>query len=181
MNDLERISEAFMPVYLCKLFHDHGILDQYLPNAPMVDPDNYWVAIMEAFCAVADEVWSDFLEGWEMEKHYFSSYDMNEYYRLCRVYSCRHHISLADNPFMVKAREYVRDCLQCSGYFDCWLLTKINHEWASGIVVVEQCSYNGTDHYLEFISALLDIFGFYTSELQALKDELGEYTGREAA
>lgn len=183
MNKLEHISEAFTPVYLCKLFHDHGRLDQYLHMAPMVDPDSYWEAIMEALGAVADEMWGDYLENWDAEKYYLSTYDMNEYYRLCREYSCRHGIKLADNPYMKKAHEYVQNCLCCYGYLDYTLLTKSNHKWASGIVFVDQYSYNTPDHYLELIEALMQVFDFYTRELRVLKKELGmgENPTREAA
>ena len=57
---------------------------------------------------------------------------------------------------------------ELSGNYGWTLLTRINHQWASGIVFYHD-DYFDAYAYMELIEALLEIFHFYETELEALR------------
>jgi len=163
---LDYARSAFHSVYLCKLFHSYGKLDA-LDTGWNVDEDAWWSMVYDALEATGTLV-SAISDDWKTQ-YYLSSPEMMEYYRHCRTYCKTHGVSLKDNPFMKKAEEQVNHMLQeLSGNYGWTLLTRINHQWASGIVFYHD-DYFDAYAYMELIEALLEIFHFYETELEALR------------
>ena len=178
---IEYARQAFDAVYLCKLLHHYGKLDG-MDLDWTVHEDLWWHMSFEALQNVSGACWVECLD---MEnKYYFSDLAMMEYYRLCREYCCCFGVSLKRNPFMQKAEEYVDRLLGslCSYGYGWTLHTRINHEWASGIVCGVEDHFSA---YMDLIEVLLRIFLFYETELevlkQALSDKNNEKTRKEAA
>lgn len=174
MSRIDVAREAFVTVYLCKLFYDFGRLDMLDTNFP-VDEDYRWTLEYEAMNGISGAIWEECDENRFVQKYYFSDPAMMEYYRLCRAYCGRFGVSLKDNPYMNEASAYVHRMLRwIDGNFGYTLQTKINHEWASGIVA-------GYDEYFyshtELIEALLYIFDFYKNGVETLKAALSQETG----
>lgn len=103
---------------------------------------------------------------------YFSSNAMMEYYRLCREYGKLKGIPLGENPYMLKAKDHVREQMDVPDcYYCCYRLqTKINHKWASGLVFQYDCSY--FCEYLALFSRLLYVFEFYDDMVKELRAEV---------
>jgi len=173
---IEYARQAFDSVFICKLLHQYGKLGN-IAVGWSVDEESWWPLVHEALGYVCDKVW---IEELDMAlKYYFSDPAMMEYYHLCREYSRKTGISLKQNPFMLKAQEKVCRMLQLSSYGYRWtLLTKINHEWASGIVFGEYEDFNA---HLDLLDSLLEIFRFYETELEVLKQTLLIKNTKEAA
>jgi len=178
---IEYARQAFESVYLCKLLHHYGKLDR-MDLGWTVDEDLWWPLMLDALQNVSDACWVECLD---MEnKYYFSDPAMMEYYRLCREYCCRFGVSLKRNPFMQKAEEHVNRLLGslCSYGYGWTLHTRINHEWASGIVLGVDDQFSA---YMALIEVLLRIFLYYETELDVLKQVLSnkdkEKTKKEAA
>ena len=178
---IEDAFTAFQSVYLCKLLHHYGRLDE-LDTGWNIGEDLYWHLQYEALGCVSDAVW---LETFDAEcKYYFSSRAMMEYYRLCRVYCRRLGMKLEQNPFMRDAERYIDYLLgELPSYGYGWtLLTKINHDWASGIVLGIDEQFG--DHH-RLIEALLRIFEFYEAGVGSLKSAIAKLdenkTKKEAA
>jgi len=169
---LSRIYDAqntFSIVYVYKLFHDFGRLDK-LDSSCKIEGDYTWMALYEALQAVSDAVWIDYVESWELQKFYFSDPVMVEYYRLCRTHCQCFGGRLSENPYMKQAAEYVDHLLNLPyGNYGYTLQTKINHDWASGIVFYFDDYF---ECHMELIEVLLYIFDFYRTELEKLKSEL---------
>jgi len=174
---IECARQAFDTVYVCKLLHHYGKLKDVAAGW-IVEEDVWWPLVHEAIENACEKVWIEELDPGP--KYYFSDPAMMEYYRLCREYSRKTGVRLKQNPFMLKAGEYVRWMLQLGSYgYDWTLLTKINHEWASGIVFYLDERFNA---HLELLEALLEIFRFYETELEVLKQALSKQnTDKEAA
>lgn len=167
---IEYARRAFDSVYLCKLLHSYGKLDG-MDLGWTVDEDLWWPMTFEALQNISGAVWVECLD---MEnKYYFSDPAMMEYYRLCREYCRLFGVSLKQNPFMQKAEGYVKRLLgNLYSYGYGWTLhTRINHEWASGIVFGMDDQFDG---YTNLIEALLEIFWFYETELEVLKKALSD-------
>lgn len=179
---LDYARAAFNSVYICRLFHAYGKLNA-IDTGRNVDEDAWWSMVYEAMEAVGTLV-SVKNEDYETQ-YYLSSPEMMEYYRLCRTYCEGYCVSLKENPFMKKAEEQVNSMLRgLCGNYGWTLLTRINHQWASGIVFAHD-DYFDAYAYMELIEAFLEIFHFYQTELEALKDAVSGHqkarTQKEAA
>lgn len=190
VRDIGDAQRAFMCVYVRKLFHDNGKLEEYEFRAPdYVDADMDVEACVHGLWCISDVVWSHYSEDEQVETMYFSHRDVMEYYRLCREYGKRFKVKLRDNLYMRAAADFVRDQLDQGCYAcDYRLQTKINHEWASGIVFRMWPEFIW---HFELLVLMNRIFDFYSKELIKLKKELGmndstadngnDYLNREAA
>jgi hypothetical protein len=166
---------AFVGVYIHKVIYDNGRLDEYAAEVPeYVDCDaEYEVGYLGLFY-VTERVWyhrtSDPDYGSEVETFYFSNRDIMEYYRLCREYGKRRRVKLSANPYMLEAKRFVNDCLdQGCPVCDYLLQTKINHDWASGIVFRMWPEF---EWHFELLTLINNIFMYYKEQLQKLKKEL---------
>lgn len=171
VRDLNDASRAFMCVYIHKMLYDNGRLCDYEPCEPKyIDPDMDFEAIWNGLWNVSDAVWSWNSPSSDIETMYFSHPDIMEYYRLCRVYGKKHGVKLADNPYMKAAAEYVRLQLDQGCYACEYILqTKINHDWASGIVFRMWPEF---EWHFELLTLIINIFNYYTEQLGKLKSEL---------
>lgn len=160
---------AFQTVYIAKLFHAYDKQDNLDMNW-LVNEDGWWSMVHNALQSVTNSVWITGDDA--VIKYYFSDDTMMEYYRLCREYCRIFGVSLKDNPFMKQAGAYVSQMLaDISGYYDWFLHTRINHKWASGIVIMHGETFD-SQGYMELLEALLEIFSFYEAELSALKKSI---------
>ena len=163
---LDDVRAALDCVQLCRILHDY----KKTFCSWEACSDTWWQLVYEAFECIGDISWMDCNEYAMLQKYYFSSNAMMEYYRLCREYCHMYHVSLKENPFIKKAEKYADDMMEFpKGDFGYILQTRINHEWASGIVLYYSEYF---DSYKDMIEALLEIFDFYERELAALKSAL---------
>jgi hypothetical protein len=171
----QEVGRALICVYVYKLIHDAGRLDDYKFYAPeYVDPEMDFESSIYGLDHVTEKVWSrvsrDEDYGTGIETMYFSDPVIMEYYRRCREYGARRRVKLADNPYMLEAEAFVRRSLdQGCPVCDYKLLTKINHEWASGILFRMWPEFEW--HFALLIN-INHVFKFYKEQLHRLKKEL---------
>jgi hypothetical protein len=172
MQMIESARDAFMCVYICRIFHGYGKLER-LNTRCLAEADNWYGLVYEGAQSVCDFVE---LGGNDYEqKLYFSDPPMLEYYRLCREYCQAYGVSLKNNPFMKKANDYVNSMMyyNISGRGYGWMLhTRINHERASGILFAFSSDSFGYHDILELTEVMLEICKYYEDEVKALKKAL---------
>jgi hypothetical protein len=113
------------------------------------------------------EEYEEYCEHWHA-MYRFSSPEMREYYRLCRLYEHRERISPEENPFVRRASLHCAECARAiSAYlwfgFDCELHTRE--------LLVEICP----DEYcvsLELVRAVHDALAYYGKHVRKLALEL---------
>ena len=155
------------------MFYSYGRLNDLIKLGYDGPTENYYEIFYEALGICADAVWSDYIEDYDVNTWYFSNFCMMEYYRLCRVYGSAHRMKLKDNPYMIEAERCVESLMELGDRYGYgWSLnTKINHQWASGIVF-------RTDEYFcgeqELIMALLEIHDWYTEAVYRLRKKMLE-------
>ena len=94
---------------------------------------------------------------------------MMEFYRLCRVHAKLLRVKLHEEPFFARAKRFVYSQLYNSYTFDYTLQTKVNREYASGIVV----RFTGDFYEFEdFNMAMIGVMRFYRAEAARLKNAL---------
>ena len=136
------------------------------------DYDESYDLAMEGLSLVGDFSREYGHEDSEIVTMYFSSHAMMDYYRLCREYTNLTGVSLKSNPYMKRAESEVREQMDPADCYYCayWLQTKVNHDWASGIVFKYDCSY--FCEFLALFSRLLYVFQFYTNTVTELRKEV---------
>ena len=173
---------ALICVYVHKMVHDNGRLEEYAQYGPKyVDCEADFESAIYGLDYAAEMVWEHASHDEEVRTLYFSSTDMMEYYRLCRVYGKKHGVKLSANPYMLEAKRLVDDCLdQGCPVCEYRLQTKINHKWASGIVFRMWPEF---EWHFALLTQINRVFGFYTEQLQKLKKalEMPETIRKEAA
>lgn len=170
---LDRASSGLNMLEVAVMMHEAGredLLDEVCGCS--FDYEEDYEFATNGLYAVSDLVKDYYNQNKEIGSYYFSSHDMMAYYRLCREYGSYKGIPLKDNPYMRRAKETVHglllksDCYYC-GYI---LQTKLNHQWASGIVFYYDSSY--FYEYTALLSRMILIFQFYTETLAELRAEL---------
>lgn len=150
------ISQCLASLQIAQMFAEHGRLSDLIDTGFISTDNEFWEWYYEITDAAMCCIGMGFIEEHDVNTWYFSDDNIMEYYRLCRTYSAAHKIKLQDNPFMQQAELAVESAMDLGhAYgFGWWLNTKINHKWASGIVL-------RTDSYfrseIPLIGALLDI------------------------
>lgn len=168
---LDDITEVLPSIAIARLFYEYGRLDEMLGEGFESPDADFYMMFWELLGVCADCVYSDYDENYGVNKWYFSNRDMVEYYRLCRTYSCLRGMKLKDNPFMQSAERFVGNAMDFNGgYGYGWYLsTRINHEWASGLVFRTDEYFNGEFDLLE---ALLSIRDWYRRNLVRLREAI---------
>lgn len=160
------------------LFYSHGRLNELLQTGMEQADGDFYSYYYELLDAVMDFVCGDYLEGWEIDKWYFSSAEMNEYYRLCRSYSSLHGIKLRDNPYMREAEQFVAAAMRLPdtpGNYGWHLQTGVRHKWAAGIVFYCDCYFRGECELLEVLLSVREWFEDSARRLKCtLEDESGD-------
>lgn len=177
-------------LHMLKRYHDIGIYDAVVREAEFISEDDYYEfaelgaehvapifdfedvplnemtheSLIEEECAEQDI----YLDAHYHRVYSFSSPEMREYYRLCRLYEYREKIEPEANPFVRRADSYYCQCLRMTnGYFgagfDC--------EKHTTKLMIEVCP----DEYMiqcDLIEALHDTLEYYKEHLNALRLEL---------
>ena len=169
----EEIVDVLPSIAVARLFYVYGRLDDLL-NAGFETADNSFYEMFWALLdTIPDFISCDYVEDYDVTKWYFSFKDMMEYYRLCRAHSRLRGVKLKDNPYMRDAQRFVEYAMDLDGcYGFAWTLhTRINHQWASGIVF-------RTDEQFcaeyELLDALLSIADWYKCHLDPLRKAVAE-------
>ena len=162
--------------YAC-LCHKYGKLERFIEAGNDAPTNDYYECCCEAFEIAADVLWSYYKEDWCVTSYYFSFQAMMDYYRLCRVYGKRRHIRLKDNPFMLEAEKFVDEAMDLGcGYYGFCLQTKVNHRWASGIVIyIDENGFNTEFELIEAMFAIGDWYARAERFLWSLLDKEGAF------
>lgn len=157
----DEMGESLSVLHYAMLFWEHDRLDEFLSVNPdeLYESDPY-ETFFNCIGLTAGFVCENYVEDYDYNRWYFSDPCMLEYYRLCRNYGSLHRQKLKDNPYMKEAENFVDMALTfSSGGCGYWLLTKVNHACASGIVFCTDENYFGGE--LELIDGLLNIMAWY--------------------
>ena len=168
----EEMIDLLPNLHWAMLCYEYGKLENYIAQGNKELHEDYYSSFYDVLSIASDFIAMDYLEDYCENKYYFGFTSMSEYYRLCRDYCNAHHVSLKQNPYMEQAYRFVNAAmdLDCSGGYAYTLQTKINHEWASGLVVVTDESFFRDEFHLA--EALLRINDWYTQALERLKADL---------
>ncbi len=172
MHKISNLYDCLMSLHCASLLHGYGLLDEFIASGNRELSDDYYEIYYDVISLAADFKAFDYIECFELEKSYFSNKSMLEYYKLCRQYGSAHGMKLKDNPYMKAAEKFVNSALNLGGMGYDWILqTKVNHEWASGIVFITDWNYNCS---FELLEALLEIREWYTYAVIRLRGKLLE-------
>ena len=173
----ENILEVLPSIRLTRLFYICGKWDVFLKIGFMEANYDYYDVFWEMIEAATDFTALDFSADMCITKWYFSFEAMVEYYRLCRVYSELNGLKLRDNPFMQSAQHYVEFAMDLNGHIGyAWhLKTRINHKWASGIVLYTDENFCAE---YELLEALLSIGSWFQHHLKRLRGIVEEERGK---
>ena len=156
------------------LCYEYGKLEDYLEQGNKELYNDYYQGYFDVLSIAADFINEDYLDDFDEDKYYFGFQSMNEYYRLCRDYCNARHVSLKQNPYMAEARQFVNTAMDLDGYggYGYVLHTKINHEWASGLLVIIDATCFNAEY--DLAEALLSINAWYTRGVERLKNDLAK-------
>ena len=169
----EEIVDVLPSITVARLFYVYGRLDDLLNAGFETADDGFYEMFWELLDTIPDFISYDYNEYSGVTKWYFGFKDMMEYYRLCRAHSRLCGVKLKDNPYMRDAQRFVEYAMDLDGYYGfAWTLhTRINHQWASGIVFRIDEDFNGEFDLLE---ALLSIADWYKCHLEPLRKAVEE-------
>lgn len=167
--DYDYISDSLPMIFAAKNLYDADRTDILCDINDAIDSDNCYTFSLEALEHICDFVAADYNEEREVSSYYFSDESIMKYYRLCRKYSKQKGISLKENPYMQRAEQEVSEWLSSSCYYCGYILqTKLNHEWASGIVFYYDVNFFEFDALLE---RMVNIIDFFRCEVETLDNE----------
>ncbi len=172
MTNIDELNRLLWSLDLSSVLSRFGLLDEVISMENEILSDDYISMYYDAMCFAADYIYSDYIEDYGFDKCYFSNKSMTEYYKLCHQYGRTHRVKMKDNPYTKEAKSFVNSAmnLACNGYG--WKLkTKVNNEFASGIVVVTDDYFDGQNDLLE---AMLEIRQWYTDAVIRLRGKLME-------
>ncbi len=171
--DKEQISYHIHSFRYAKLFHEHGMLNEFIDAGFRVPDEDMRFSIYELCSLCTDVCYLGFSEDDCVSMWYFINHSMLEYYKLCREYGSKHRLKLKANPYMIEAEKFVSEVMYLHGcYGFAWHLNaKVGHAGASGLIFHTDDYFNGE---FELISALLEIRAWYLDGVQRLKNILSE-------
>ena len=168
---IENYLESFHYAILC---YEYGKLDDFIAAGNISPHEDSYSCFFDILNFAPDFYNVHYNDDFCVSTFYICYDAMMEYYRLCRVYSRRRKIPLKENPFMREAERYVESAFDYDSYggYAFLLQTKVNHKWASGIVVkVDENCFND---YFSFAEAVLSVGDWYGKAVERLKKELAE-------
>ena len=178
----ERDIQDMLPsIHWAILCYEYGKLDEFIASGNSGPFDEYYSCFWDVLQFASDFLFCEELEDYEAQKYYFGFKSMSEYYRLCRDYCVQRGVRLKDNPYMREAERFVENAMDFGmgsyGGYSFLLQTKINHKWASGLLVL-------TDDYcfrseFELTEAILSIGAWYKDAVARLKNDLQSYVPEE--
>ena len=172
MVDEYVVQEQLASIEYALLCYDYGKLDDFLKTGNREATEDYINCYYGAIEVATDFFESCYYEASNETKFYFSYRAMVEYYRLCRIHSSKHGLRLRDDPYMLDALRFVQQMFDFgyTGGYSVHLQTKINHEWASGLVIHLDDSYFTAEY--ELAEALLEIGAWYERNCMLLRETL---------
>lgn len=176
----DEINEVLPSITIARLFYIYGRLDDLLNSGFEAADSDFYEMFWELLYRIPDFCSYDYDEYSGLTKWYFSFKDMMEYYRLCRAFSRLRRVKLKDNPYMRDAQQFVEYVMNFDSYYGYgWTLhTRINHQWASGIVFrIDE----GFDGEFDLLEALLSIADWYKCHLDPLRKAVEEAENAVAA
>ena len=172
MTDEYVVQEELTSIEYALLCYDYGKLDEFLKTGNEEASEDYINCFYGALDVATDFFESQYYEISSETKFYFSYRAIVEYYRLCRIHSSKHGLKLRNDPYMKEALRFVQGMFDFgyNGGYSVHLQTKINHEWASGLVIHLDESYFTAE--FELAEALLEIGAGYEESCRRLREEL---------
>lgn len=143
----------------------------------VMDRDLEWELAWELRVHTFDHYFNDYLDDYGNAKEFFSDSSMIEFYRLCRTHASLHSMKLKEDPFYVHAEDFVDEVMRSIeddpyGYGYGWtLLTKINHECASGLIIYTS---DGFSQYTSMSLEISVIPDYYRSQCTVLRKEIAK-------
>lgn len=170
----ERILEMLPSIQYAMLCDSYGKLDKFIGYGNKSPHEDWCECYYDAIGAATDLFDGNYNETYEVHTLYVSFASMVEFYRLCRVYGKLHHVRLKDNPYVREAFNFVFNAMDFSsnGGYAVYLQTKINHQWASGLVIRTDANYFYEE--FELVEAIFEVGAWYERALLRLRKTLLE-------
>ena len=172
MVDEYVVQEELASIEYALLCYDYGKLDEFMKTGNKEASEDYINCFYGAMEVASDFYESYYCEALNETKFYFSYRAMVEYYRLCRIHSSKHGLRLRNDPYILDALRFVQWTFDFGyiGGYSVHLQTKINHEWASGLVIHLDNSYFTAEY--ELTEALFEIGAWYELHCRLLRETL---------
>ena len=167
----EWIEELLASIYYAILSYRCGKLYEFIDAGNLSPHEEHYSCFFDLLGIIPDFCSAKYNEEFGTTSFYLSYRAMQDYYRLCRVYGILHHVRLKENPYMKEAESFVYRSFDWgdNGGYAVYLQTRINHEWASGIVFqVDENYFCGETYLIETIIEIKEWYQQKTYELRKL-------------
>ena len=170
----EDILDLLPSIQYALLCYTYDKLSEFIDIGNETPNDNYCECFIDAVASAADLFDMHYSECYEVQTLYVSFESMMEYYRLCRIHSRQNHIRLRDDPYVKDAERFVEDMFDFDEYggYCVDLKTKVNHKWASGLVIRIDVNYFNNEFLIA--EAVFAIGAWYEIAVRRLRKELLE-------
>ena len=174
ISSFYNILEILPSIRYAALCYRYGKLDEFIACDNQYPDEDYYSCFFDAIGSAADFFEIGWNEAFETNTFYISFDSMMEYYRLCRVYSKARHIWLKNNPFMIEARQFVESTFHLDNFGGYYvrLQTKVNHRWASGLVIYTDANYFNAE--FDLAEAVFETGAWYRNGVYQLRKKLLE-------
>lgn len=189
-KDRHGFYELMEALHLLKFFHEIGIYEKVAAGVREIEDEDYYEFLQSGWEQIApdfdmhyiyltengDWVTEDEIEqmnendysDYPNTVYHFSSPQMREYYRLCRLYEHRHSIGPEANPFVKKAARHIDDCVnQVHG---CFGVSFDDDRYARELLI----EFTPEDSYVtpDLILAIHETLEYYREHVNALRLEM---------
>jgi len=168
-------SESLDILMTLKLEYDKG-RTKFIENISrcVLDNDLYFDAYFECLASAAKFSYNDYLEEYEVEKWFFSSDEMTEFYKLARKIGRIKGQTEKENTYINEAYDFSMDSLNFSSYSASgYLYTGTKHRYASSWVMYLTCDF--CEHFA-LASAVTEIFEYYNNMVVKLRNDYANLT-----
>jgi len=190
LNLNEDFSYLVDTIDLLKLFYDIGIYDDVtrqiidvngddfyelqLIGLDCVAPINYYYSVEEFRREYPNSSFADTDAYDDNNIQLFSSPEMLEYYRLCRLYEYREGIEPENNPYVIAADKFFKDIFR---YTRTYFGADFDDNRYTRMLFIETCPECEYD-MVEIIELIHDMLTYYTEQLPNLATDirLGRFT-----
>lgn len=169
MEDIELCLRA---LYIAKAFADAGRLEKLIDLCgDILREDSYYEFISCAWEALCESVYINSKRNYEYDCYntyiYLSDPVMVEYYRLCKEYGERHHLTDEENPYYKESLRQVSSCLNVPSYsYNFGIITGTAKKRSSGIIIGYDDDFYESEYLME---GILDAFAYYKTKVSELK------------
>lgn len=172
---MEDIELSLRALYIAKAFADAGRLEKLIDLCgDQLMEDSYYEYSSCAWEALCESVYINPKRNYEYDCYttyiYLSDPVMVEFYRLCKEYEERHHLTEEDNPYYKDSIRCVRACLDVPSYsYSFGIITGTAKKRSSGIVIVYDDDFCESEYLME---GILDAIAYYKNMVNELKQVL---------